>query len=101
VLVTKLGGVVDHDTAGGGSPWGEDPGHFRTRGKQADIDLAEVKALELLDRDAATPERDRLAKRAIAGQRLELGHREIALSQRLEHGLAGQAGGAHDRNCEV
>ena len=62
--------------------------------------LLKSKALELLDGDGAALEFDPLAQGAVAGQGMDLGHREIALFQHLEQGFADQAGGADDRNGE-
>ena len=101
VVVAELRGVVDDDAAGGGGARRVLARHRAAGGEQRDVAAREIEAGELTHREVAAAEADAAAERALAGQRVQLAHRKVALLEHAHHGLADQAGGADDGDAEV
>ena len=73
-------GIVDHDRAGLHRDRRELPGNAAAGGKQRDVDAVKGVLVELLDQDPLPAEVDGVARRAGAGQRLELADAKPRLS---------------------
>src|SRR6185312_2204394 len=100
VVIAEARGVVDDDAARGaglGRIFLRDGG---TGGEEADLRLPEVEVAELAHRELAVAEAHLAARRAFAGERIDLAHRELALGQDLQHGFAHGTGRTYHGNIE-
>ena len=70
------------------------------RREQADLHLGEIEFGQILDHEFAMAEVDRLAKRALAGQCVDLADRKFSLAQYLQHGFADDACGADNSDIK-
>ena len=101
VLIAKLRGVVDHGAAGGRGPrriFGRD---LAARRKQADVRAREIELGQILHRQLLAGEAHGFAERAIARQRVQLGHGKFALLEHADHGVTHQSGRPDHRHPEA
>ncbi len=94
VLVAELGGVVDDDAAGRGGLGRVLARHLAAGGEQADLRAREIERGDVDHRDVPAAKLHAFAERAVAGERQQLGHREVAFLEHADHHVAHEAGGS-------
>ena len=91
-VVTKLRSVVDHDTTGSRRFRRINSRDLAACGEQADIGISKIKGVDVDHRHLLAIELDRLTERAVACKRKQLGDREFALLEHLDHRVAHESG---------
>ena len=98
VLVAELRGVVDDDATGRGRLGRVLARHLAAGREQADLRALEIERGDIDHRDVPAAKLHAFAQRAVAGERQQLGHREIAFLEHADHGVAHEPGGSENRD---
>ena len=99
VVITKPGGIVDHDTTGLRRKWRVSIRYAGTCGEESDLHSGKIKAAQVLHGKVGVPERDLLTGRTLARQRVDPVHGKFPFRQDLQHGFTHGTGSAD--NCNI